>query len=442
MLPIKESERTENAKKNILSSFFLKGLNVGVFFLLVPCTLNYLTSLEYGIWLTLSSILFWLSYLDVGLGHGLRNKLAEALVKNDRKLANEYVSTCYALLIFIMFMLSILSLSLIPLLNWSKLLNAPPHFASSLSITMVIIFLFSGVQFVLKLINSIFLADQKPARADLLNVLGNLISLIVIYVLTLTTDGNLVYVSLVFLGSPILVLAIASINFFNQEYDYLKPSWKNVDFKHVSNLIGLGSNFFIIQIATLIMWNTSNFVIIHLLGPTNVTPFNIANRYLGASTMLFTIILTPFWSAYTEAYYRNDLSWIKNNTIKLIKLYMLLCCLTMVMIILAPFVYRIWVGEVLIPTSLNIFLGVYVLLYNWHNIFVFFINGVGKIKLQLISNIIQGVLCIPINIICITHWGLNGAAIALIIITFPSAILSPLQYYIIMYRNAKGIWNK
>ncbi|MCK7523619.1 MAG: hypothetical protein MZV64_41275 [Ignavibacteriales bacterium] len=63
---------------------------------IVPVTLNYLGKTEYGIWLTLASILSWLINLDFGLGNGLRNKLAEALALNDIKLARIYVSTAYA----------------------------------------------------------------------------------------------------------------------------------------------------------------------------------------------------------------------------------------------------------------------------------------------------------------------------------------------------------
>jgi hypothetical protein len=34
---------------------------------------------RYEIWLTLSSIVGWFSFFDVGLGHGLRNKFAPSL---------------------------------------------------------------------------------------------------------------------------------------------------------------------------------------------------------------------------------------------------------------------------------------------------------------------------------------------------------------------------
>lgn len=83
MLLMKFDKRNSKAIKNVLFSFFLKGGSILTSLLIVPMTLSYLNSYEYGVWLTLSSILSWIYILDIGLGNGLRNKLTEALaIKN------------------------------------------------------------------------------------------------------------------------------------------------------------------------------------------------------------------------------------------------------------------------------------------------------------------------------------------------------------------------
>ena len=56
-----------------------------IYLLLVPITLGYLNPYEYGVWLTLNSILVWFNSFDIGLGNGLRNKLTIALAENDLK---------------------------------------------------------------------------------------------------------------------------------------------------------------------------------------------------------------------------------------------------------------------------------------------------------------------------------------------------------------------
>lgn len=97
LIKLNYSKRTNKALFNIASSFVIKGASILLSLLLVPITLDYLNPYEYGIWLTLSSVLMWINYFDIGLGNGLRNKLSEALAVGDDNLARIYVSTSLAL---------------------------------------------------------------------------------------------------------------------------------------------------------------------------------------------------------------------------------------------------------------------------------------------------------------------------------------------------------
>ena len=72
------SERSVIIKKNIVQSSGFKVASIIISLLVVPITIDYVNAEQYGIWLTLSSIVHWISYFDLGLGHGLRNKFAEA----------------------------------------------------------------------------------------------------------------------------------------------------------------------------------------------------------------------------------------------------------------------------------------------------------------------------------------------------------------------------
>ena len=98
------SERTIKAKKNIIASLLVKMLSIIISLLLVPVTLNYLNSYEYGVWLTLSSILVWINYFDIGLGNGLRNRLTEALAIGDYEKGRIYISTTFAILLILMYL--------------------------------------------------------------------------------------------------------------------------------------------------------------------------------------------------------------------------------------------------------------------------------------------------------------------------------------------------
>ena len=97
----KGHQRSVKAKKNIIASFFIRGISIAISLIVVPLTLNYINPSRYGIWLTLSSIVSWFSFFDIGFGNGLRNKFAEAIAKGNTELAKIYISTTYAILILV-----------------------------------------------------------------------------------------------------------------------------------------------------------------------------------------------------------------------------------------------------------------------------------------------------------------------------------------------------
>jgi Na+-driven multidrug efflux pump len=72
-----------------------------------------------------------------------------------------------------------------------------------------------------------------------------------------------------------------------------------------------------------------------------------------------------------------------------------------------------------------------------------FINGVGKVKLQMYTSIIGAVLFILLAILLIKHTdlGIAGLVIASIISNFNGIIIAPIQYKKIINKKAKGIWN-
>ena len=88
-----KSERSQDVIINIFLSLAMKGATILSSLLIVPLTINYVNPNQYGIWLTLSSIIGWVAFFDLGLGNGFRNKFAEAKAQNNRLLARELLST-------------------------------------------------------------------------------------------------------------------------------------------------------------------------------------------------------------------------------------------------------------------------------------------------------------------------------------------------------------
>lgn len=435
--------RSVNAKKNILASFLIRGCGIAISLILIPLTIHYVNPTRYGIWLTLSSIIGWFGFFDIGFGNGLRNKFAEALATDQKELARIYVSTTYATLIIIISGVLLLFLIANQFLDWTKILNTPPAMAKELSVLALIVFIFFCLRFVFQLITIVLTSDQKPAKASFFNLLGSIFSLLTIFILTKTTHGNLIYLGLALGATPVLVLATSSIWFYNHEYRFYAPSLKFVDFSYAKNLMTLGLKFFLLQIAALILYETSNIVIAQLFGPEQVTPYNVAYKYFGVITMVFNIVLTPLWSAYTEAYVKQEIPWIKNSVRKIGLVWLTLVVVAAAMLGFSRQAYTLWVGpRIKIPFILSAVLALYVIINAWCSIFSQFLSGVGKIKLQLYSGFSASMLNIPLAIFLGKRIGIEGVVLATCILGLTSAIWSPIQYYKIVNNKAKGIWAK
>ena len=436
-------ERSVKAKKNIIGLVISKGLSIFISLLLVRLTINYVNPTNYGIWITLSSIIAWMSFFDIGFGNGLRNKFAEARATGNEIKARIYISTTYAILSIIFSVVWIIFFFVHFFVDWSYVLNAPREMAGELSVLAIIVFSYFCLQIVLKTINTILIADQKPARASFLDMIAQILTLIIIYTLTRTTKGSLLNLGLTLGFAPILVMIISSFWFFHLSYKKYAPSIKYVRFSYAKDIMQLGYRFFIISIAAIVLYQTSNIIIAHLFGPELVTPYNIAYKYFGIITMMFGIIIAPFWSAFTEAWAKKDINWIKMIVKKLQYMWIVLTICTILMLSISDYVYKLWIGsKMVVPFSISIVLAIYVVINVWNTIFSYFINGIGKIQLQLYSAIWCALINIPLAIMLGRSFGISGVILSTVILSLINSFWITLQYNKVINNKATGIWIK
>ena len=159
----------------------------------------------------------------------------------------------------------------------------------------------------------------------------------------------------------------------------------------------------------------------------------------------FAIILRPIWSSATDAYTKDDFNWIKNAFKKNLLVWKMLAFVTFLMILCSHYVVSIWIGnQIQIPFVLTLLMGIYIIANSFLFPVVYFINGIGKIKLQLVVSIFTGVLNIPLSIFFVKFFQLGSAGVILgtIISIVPFVILMPMQYKKIINKQAYGIWNE
>jgi O-antigen/teichoic acid export membrane protein len=444
----KGHKRSILAKKNIIFSLFIKLFSMIIMFVMVSKSIDYLGKETYGLWILLSSVLVWTSLFDFGLTNGLRNKLSESLASPDScsKTNKNMISATYAT----MFIISLVSYFVIALViyyvDWQTLFSVTKFTNEEIQVVLMIIFLAFSFNLFLKPIHAILNALQWPSVIMIFSFVAAVLSLVSLYLLPLIEiENKLLIYTIIISFFPVIVLLVGSIFLFSTKLKRFKPDFKNIDFKLAKKVSVLGYSFFVIQFAGLIISQTDNVIIAYLFGTESVTDYNVVYKYFSLFMIATSIVLTPFWSAFTEAYVKKEFDWIEKSVRKLLLTFTGMAFFVAVFIYFSEDVYKLWISkDIDIPISLSISMGIFMIVYSFANIFVYFVNGTGYIKLQMYVGMVMAALNIPLSYLFayIMDYGITGVIMATTICAAIPGIFSYIQYNKIISGTAKGIWIK
>jgi O-antigen/teichoic acid export membrane protein len=418
--------------KQVGYSFIIKLLNVFISFLYVPIVLNYLNAEKFGIWIALTTIINWIKLFDVGIGNGLRNKLALALAKNDLVTARELVSTTYFLLALIFFVMLLIIHLFNPYINWNSLLNTESIVESELFVITSFVITFIIVGFVLHIVTVIFTAHGNSSMNGVIQFINSSVSLFIVWIITVfLPPGNLLLLSVTVTGIPILVYFLVSIYVYTSKYKYLMPSFSFVKLKGSRSLLVLSSKFFITQISATILYSSIPFIVTRFYGPTEVAQFHIASSIFNLPIIIIGLITSPVIPLITHAYAKGDLTWIKKmlTIFNFFSVGMIL--LTLLILFFSDQIYKLWVGDkVEIDLSLSVFVSIYACISLVKNPYSVLLNGLGKINILTVigptSVFLFIILCYVLNY----YIGeLYAISLALSIASFFGLIFIPKNVY-------------
>lgn len=435
--------RSVRAKKNIIASFLNKVIAIVISLLIIPITIDYLDAEQYGIWLTLSSIVSWISFFDIGLGHGFRNRFAEAKAIGDYKLARRYVSTTYFTMIAIFGVILVVFECVNPFINWASILNISQDQKHLLSVVVCIILIGVCTSFAANVAGIMLSADQKPALSAMITTGGQALALLVIYLLTLLPVHDMRYIAFALSWAPVAVTIVVSIWLFTHKYKAFAPSIRFIDKSLVKNIVNLGVKFFIIQVSMILIFQVVNIILSRVLGPTAVTEYNVTYKYFSITMMVFNIVLSPYWSAFTDAYTKGDFKWMKKIHKKLTKVWFLLSLINILLLICSPFAYHLWLHDTIdIPWSTSISMFIYINVLSFSTMYMILLNGTGKVFLQMVIYLICALVAIPLSVALCRILGISGVMIVLSAVYGLQAIAARIQLNKILNNTATGILNK
>ncbi len=395
---------TTGTASNISWSFIVRIIGLIVGLVTVPIFDGYFgDNSNYGVWLTIISVLTWILQFDFGFSNGLRTQFSKAYKLKDWSLCKAYLKSTYKISIISGVVIALLGMVLAFSLPWNSIYNIDFQIINkqTLSITMMIVFLSVAFEFSLRPIRSTMDAVGKSAVSSSLNLISNILLLICASFLTfLNFSGNkFIILAIIYIICINIPLIISTIVLFRRELNNCIPSLKGkIDFAATKQLMGLNLVFFIIQIANLVLYGFNDILISNFFGPSFVTDYTKYYKIFSIIVTIYTSVFqAPIWVAVSKAAACGEVSKIK----KLQKLTLVLSFIFTAIAVLVsaalPLIFNVWLGESA-PYFSWIYVAVFlsdILIRIWLCAFTLIGNGLGAIKGQCIVYSIAALLKIP-----------------------------------------------
>ncbi|WP_446786095.1 lipopolysaccharide biosynthesis protein [Macellibacteroides fermentans] len=426
----------QKIQTDILWLFGAKGTLLLANFVVISITLDLLSTKIYGVWITLYTTISWLSFFDLGLGNGMRNLFAVNRAVGNQEKNKQLVSTSYIIVLGISLILLILGLPFVYYADIAQFFNISDIAIPDLRCVLSLLVVVTSLQLITKLINSIFLADQKPALSSLIDCSGVVCSLFLLFILKDRLAGSLFNLALIITLPTFIISLFVTLFAFNKNYRKLKPSLKYFNLKISNKLINLGLRFFLIQLSALIILQGSNIIILKFIGAEEVSVFSLVYKYFNVIVTIFTLVLTPYWSFFTDSYAKNNYNQLKKGFKQLLISWLAISMVGVVMWIALPFSFKIWLNQELdIPVYLPVSLLLFSIFSNLGSVFIYFLNGTSSyLNFQLAIVLAFAALLYPISAYLLPAYGVLGVVFTMFFANSYGVLFAPYLSYKVLKR--------
>lgn len=421
----KKSNRSNVFLQNSFYNFIYVGIKLIIGLMLVPLILEFLGKERFGIWQTILSGITFISVLNFGYPNSLRNLITQKTINSSKKEIGGIIGITYLKIFKISVALFFIIIPIVYFFINPDFLFLKGTTPSKEIITSLLIFIsFTLLNNTLGLSDSIAYGFQKSSLTSFFQVIYFSFCYLLIYFIGNKTDLNLIHMSIIFGGS-------LSFSYIISGLYQLKKLKIPINFKVNDDLKKetkkLSTPFFIAHLLSLMFLSIDNFIISSVLGAEETASYSIISKIFFTLIMVFSILLIHFWNSVTDAFEKKEFKWIF-KTIKV--LYIISIFVFFVGLIVSFFqeeLINLWLGDNnLNLKSISFYLfSIYTLLHCINAIFVNLQNGIGNLRLQIITNIIILVVyAVACYIIDISYYGYNSILVIKIGVMIIAVILN------------------
>ena len=400
-----------------VTGFGNKIIGILVNFLSVPLTIGYLGPERYGIWITIGSLLAWLSLSDFGLGLGFNTAIATAVGRDRVDVVRQHISTALAMLGSIAAAVGLVVLLLGPWIDWSSVIGAKtPQAQAEVGPALAAAIIFWLLQFPLSVTGRVLNAYQEGRLANYWGAFGNLSSLVVLVIVT-QTQGGLVWLVVAMSGTGLVVNIATALWLFLYHKPFLVPHPRDISRTSLRMLGKVGGTFFLIQILSLLVFQTDNLIVAHYLGANHVPTYSVTYSLFNYCLIIQNMIFSYMWVAYTEAIARKDIAWVKRvfhitlaaGTLTTLGLSVALA------FIAQPFISW-WAGPAVVPpTTFVLWMAAWSVINGFTSPIACLLAAASHLRNQTIYSALACVVNVILTLTFVQTWGITGVIAATVV---------------------------
>jgi O-antigen/teichoic acid export membrane protein len=436
----RSKERLRRAALTTISAGAARVIGILASLISVPLTFRYLGAESYGIWMVLISIIFAMSFADLGIGNGLVNAISEAYGKDDHQLAKEYLTSAFVMMLGIAVFLAVTGAVSYPFVPWMRLFNVKSEaVAADGARAFLVLYCWFVVSMPLGVVTRAQAGLQQGYISQIVGAIGNVFSLFAV-LLVIALHGSLA--QLVFASTFGVVVA----NVLNgwvlfRKHSWLLPSWNAYRRNWAIKILKLGLLFFVLQCAVTVSFTSDNIVIAQVMGAAAVALYAVPQKLFSTVSMVIGMANAPLWPAYGEAIARRDVAWVRRVFFASMRVTLAISVPLCTLLALAgPWILRVAVGKSLhASVSLLVVLAVWAIINAISTVIAMLLNGAGVLKAQAIVWVFSSLANLALSIYFTRRLGVIGVCLGSIIsqltITFPACFFMIRN----LFRNAESV---
>ncbi|MHB9149539.1 MAG: oligosaccharide flippase family protein [Thermoleophilia bacterium] len=413
-----------------LAAAFARIVSILTVLITVPLTLQYLGAERYGLWMTISSLMVFLGFADLGLGNGLMNAVSSAFGRGDRSAARTSVSSGFFMLLGVAVIVLGLFAALYVVIPWGSVFNVSSPLATREAGPAAAIFVGCfALSLPAGVVQRVQMGYQEGFASQLWQALGSVLGLAAVLTAVHAKSG-LPFLVLAISGGPLVATILNAVDQFGRRRPWLRPEWNCVSAATARRLLRVGVSFFVLQLAVALAFTSDNLVVAQVLGAEAVSQYAVPMRLFALLGAALGMALGPLWPAYTEAVVRGDADWVRRTFRRSLLFSALVVAVPAAMLVVGgPWVLTVWVGPSIQPTFwLLLGLGIWAMIAAVGSCTAMLLNGIGAISFQAILGVAMGIAALALKIPFTAWFGVAGTIWATVI-AYTVITLGPILWY-------------